>query len=287
VFIISKKGASGAGWIFVDEVLSGSPALAAGLKRFDRILEADGKSLQNMTSQEASGLIRGPEGSTVSLKIQRGNETLSVSIARAPIKTPAVDAQMIRPGIAYVRLRAFPEAVGDLLRNQLRALESRGTITGVIVDMRGNGGGGRFRDGASVAGTFLNGEPIVARIIEHGKEPTVLKASGPTMLQQAKLAVLVDEKTSVNAEIVTVSVKDERRGTIVGEKTEGALGGGHAVSLPAGGMFVRLSEVAGPKYEQIEGVGITPDIEVALTEADMERGQDPQLDAALKAVGAI
>jgi C-terminal processing protease CtpA/Prc len=61
------------------------------------------------------------------------------------------------------------------------------------------------------------------------------------------------------------------RGAIVGERTRGS----HDVSLPAGWMFVRLSEVAGPKYEQIEGVGTMPDIEVALTEADKENGRDP------------
>jgi carboxyl-terminal processing protease len=287
VTITSRKDASGNAWIFVEDVYSGSPAQSAGLRRFDRIVEADGKPLQNMTSAEASQILRGPTSSTVNLKIQRSSEVLNVSVQRAAIKVPPVDGQLIRPGIAYVRLRAFPQGIGDLLRTELRTLESKGPITAVVLDLRGNGGGGRFRDAESAAGTFLPQDTMIARVIEHGQAPSILKTAGPALLQQAKLVALVDKGTTVNAEIITIAIKDAHRGTIVGEKTGGALGGGHWVSLPAGAMFVRLSEIAGPNYEQIERAGIVPDIEVTMTEADMERAQDPQLDAALKAVGAI
>lgn len=80
---------------------------------------------------------------------------------------------------------------------------------------------------------------------------------------------------------------DTRRATIVGEKTPGALGLSQIVELPIGGMNVTVAEVVGPHYEQIERVGISPDIEVELSVVDMERGVDTQLNAALKTVGAV
>jgi carboxyl-terminal processing protease len=285
VTLTSRKDGSGTGWIFVEDVYPGSPAQSAGLKRFDKIVEADGKPLQNITIIETSLLLHGPAGSPITLKIQRGAEVLDVSLRRAAIKVPPIDARIVRPGVAYVRLRTFPEGVGDLLRSQIRALEAQGPLAAVILDLRGNWGGGRSRDAESVAGVFLPVDTMIARVIEHGQAPSVLKATGPTLLQRARLAVLVDKDTTANAEIVTIGIKDARRGTIVGEKTGGALGGGHWVSLPVGAMFVRVSEFAGPRYEQIDRMGIAPDVEAAVTEADMERVQDPQLDAALKAVG--
>jgi len=73
---------------------------------------------------------------------------------------------------------------------------------------------------------------------------------------------------------------------LIGEKTEGALGDTRTVPLPVGGMGVTVAEVDGPQYEQVEGVGISPDQLVPLTVQDVSSGTDSQLDAALKALGA-
>ena len=76
VNIQSEKDGGGAGWIFILDVYPESPAQAAGLRRFDRILEIEGRPLRNMTAPDASQLLRGQPGSTVSLVLQRGSRRL-------------------------------------------------------------------------------------------------------------------------------------------------------------------------------------------------------------------
>ena len=82
-----------------------------------------------------------------------------------------------------------------------------------------------------------------------------------------------------------MGLRAARRATVVGERSEGIGGSGVDFPLPAGGMHVTVEMVVGPHSEPLQGVGVTPDSEVALTEADMERGVDTQLDVALKSVG--
>jgi carboxyl-terminal processing protease len=96
----------------------------------------------------------------------------------------------------------------------------------------------------------------------------------------------VDGGSASASEILAGAFRDEHRATIVGERTAGALGGSVTVALPEGGMSVTVERILSPNNTKIEQVGITPDVPVTLTVADMERGQDTQLEAALHALGA-
>jgi carboxyl-terminal processing protease len=107
----------------------------------------------------------------------------------------------------------------------------------------------------------------------------------PTMLQ-VPLVVLVDDRTASSSEVVTIGLRDAQRATIVGDRTAGALGASRAFPLSVGAMVVALARVVGPNNEVIEHEGIAPDVLVKLTGTDMEHGQDTQLEAALKALGA-
>jgi len=98
--------------------------------------------------------------------------------------------------------------------------------------------------------------------------------------------VLVDAGSASGAEIVAGALKDYHRATIVGEKTAGALGGAIEVPLPEGGMSVTVERITTPRGARVEGVGISPDVPVTLTEADMERGVDTQMQAALQGADA-
>lgn len=285
VTIVSRKDASGTAWIFVEDVFPGSPAAGAGVHRFDRIMEVDGKSLKDANAFEASQVIRGPAGSSASLVLQRGTQTLSVSVVRAAIRVPPVAAQFAAPGVAYLKVFQFSEGAGRNLRRGIVALMRQGAIKSAILDLRGNPGG-LIVEAANVGGIFLPPGTVLARIKERGQEPSVLRASGPTLLAKTPLAVLVDGQSASASEIVSGAFKDYGRGTIVGEKTAGALGGSVTVALPEGGMSVTVERIQTPKNSQVEGVGIKPDVQVTLTVADMERDQDTQLQAALHVLGA-
>src|SRR5579884_3555196 len=283
VTITQRKDASGTGWIFVEDVFPGSPAEAAGVHRFDRIVQVDGKSLRNVDVVDASQLIRGPAGSTASLVVQRDAQMVQLSVTRAPIRVLPVQTRWLRPGVAYVKIFGFSQGAGREIRQDLERL-GVGQIRSVVLDLRGNPGG-LIVEAASVGGVFLPPRTVLARIHERGEEPSALRTTGIPLVPTTPLVVLVDGLSASASEILTGAFKDYQRATIVGEKTAGALGGSVTVALPEGGMSVTVERILTPKNAQVEGTGIAPDVPVTLTVADMERGQDTQLEAALHALG--
>jgi carboxyl-terminal processing protease len=272
-------------WIFVEAVVPGSPAEAAGIQRFDRIVQAGATSLRNATPAEASQAVRGPAGTTVALTVLRGQQTLRMSVVRAPIQSGAVEARFIQSGIAYVRLFQFSQGAGRDLNAALQDLATQAPLRAVILDLRGNPGG-LIIEAARVGSLFLPPGTTLANVTDRQDGPGVLTTRGVGPFAQVPLTVLVDAGSASGAEIVTGALRDYHRATIVGEKTVGALGGAVEVPLPEGGMSVTVERITTPRGAQVEGVGISPDVLVTLTEADMERGVDTQLQAALQAAEA-
>jgi carboxyl-terminal processing protease len=284
VLITSQKDSTGTAWVFVENVFPDSPAAQAGIKRFDRIVSVDGHSLVNKTAEDASQLIRGPAGTVANITVQRGTQTTQISVTRAPIKEIRVEANFIAPGVAYLKIFEFTQGTGRNLREAIQGLQAQGQIHSVILDLRGNPGG-LITEAASVGGIFMPGNTVLSRIHERGQAPSTLVTSGVPLLLNEPMAVIVDGASASASEILTGAFKDYQRATVVGDKTAGALGGSVTVALPDGGMSVTVERILTPKNAQVEAVGITPDVPVKYTAEDMERGQDPQLAAALHAVG--
>lgn len=284
VTITSRKDAGGAAWIFIENVFPGSPAREAGLKRFDKILQVDGRTLMNVNTLDASQLIRGPDGSTATLLIQRAGQTLRVTVVRAPIRVTWGEAQFVHPGVAYVKVFEFSQSAGRDLRAALERLNAEVALRSVILDLRGNPGG-LILEASSVGSVFLPSRTVLAVITEKGNQRSVLRTGGTPLLPRIPLVVLIDGGSASASEILAGAFKDYQRATIIGEKTAGALGGSVTVALPEGGMSVTVERILSPRNAQVEGVGISPDVPVTLTVTDMEHGDDTQLQAALRALG--
>jgi carboxyl-terminal processing protease len=196
-----------------------------------------------------------------------------------------VEARFIQPGIAYVRLFQFSQGAGRDLNAALQDLATQAPLRAVILDLRGNPGG-LITEAARVGSLFLPPGTTLANVTDRQDGLGVLTTRGVGPFAQVPLTVLVDAGSASGAEIVTGALRDYHRATIVGEKTVGALGGAVEVPLPEGGMSVTVERITTPRGAQVEGVGISPDVLVTLTEADMERGVDTQLQAALQAAEA-
>jgi carboxyl-terminal processing protease len=286
VSIVSSQDAAGVRWIFIEHVFPESPAVKAGLKRFDKIVDVDGKSLRNVMAVDASELLRGPAGSPVSLTVARAGKELKVSVVRAPIVVPPVDASFLRPGIAYLKVFEFSRGAGSGARRAIEALAATGPIHSIVLDLRGNPGG-LITEAADLSSLFLPPRATVARVLERGKPPTVLMAAGDPIYPRKPLVVLVNGGSASGSEIVAGALRDHQRAPIVGEKTAGALAGSVIARLPEGGMSVTVERILLPKSAQVEGVGISPNVAVELTGAAMERGEDPQLEAGLRTLESI
>jgi carboxyl-terminal processing protease len=286
IMITGQADAAGVHWVFVDNVFPGSPAEAAGLKRFDRITSVDGKSLRNGTVEQASQWIRGPAGSPVALTIDRAGQTQQITVTRAAIEARPVTAQFAQPGVAYVRLFEFSKYAARDVRSGLGQLAEQAPIHSIILDLRDNPGG-LISEAVGVASLFLPTGTPLAKISDRDSSSTLRTMGGGATYADTPLVVLTNGGSASGSEILAAAFKDLHRAQIVGEKTAGALGGAIDVALPEGGMSITVERITSPEGHVVEGVGVAPDVAVTLGEADMEQGVDPQLQAALRAAGTV
>lgn len=211
------------GWIIVIAPLPGSPAERAGLQTGDRILEINGKSTHNWTSEEASRALRGPEGSPLTVVVDRANfeEPITLRLTRGRVHQSAVRrAAMLAPGVGYIDLKVFTDSTADEVERAIRELTSAGMKT-LILDLRVNPGG-LLEQGVRVADLFLDrGDPIV-RI--RGRTPDTNRDFTDTADQawpDLPLVVLVDGRSASAAEIVAGALQDHDRAAIIGQPTYG------------------------------------------------------------------
>lgn len=257
-------------YVVVAAPIKGSPAARAGLATGDRILEANGTSLVGATTDKAVSLIRGEEGTTVTLKIERPleNRTFTLTITRAEITIPEVDSRMLEDGVGYIELASFgDDAVADFYKavDELKAQGAKG----FVLDLRQNGGG--YLDAAiDIASAFVpKGQPVVYEVGKNGKD--VHTSSG--RLINLPVSVLVDGGTASASEILSGAIQDYGVGPLVGVKTfgKGTVQSILTLTGGAGGMKVTVAEYLTPKERHVHGIGLTPDYVVEQSKPDPER----------------
>ncbi len=260
------------GWIVVIAPLPGSPAERAGLQTGDRILEINGKSTFNWTSEEASRALRGPEGSPVSVLVDRVNfeQPLMLRFTRGRVHQNAVRrSALLAPGVGYIDLKVFTDSTAAEVERAVRELTGAGMKT-LILDLRVNPGG-LLHQGVKVADLFLDqGDPIV-RI--RGRTPDANRDFVDSAAQswpQLPLVVLVDGRSASASEIVAGALQDLDRAAIIGQPTYGkgsaqtvfpmAAGRTGAVKLttarwytPLGRSIAQPSERESPLLEEAPG----------------------------------
>jgi carboxyl-terminal processing protease len=260
----------------------GSPAEMAGLRRDDVILKAGDVELTGLSIYEAIAYVRGPAGSQVELTIAReGEESFQVTLTRAEIEIPVVETEMRDDGIAYVSLFDFStnanvkleSAIEDLLAQDPQAF---------IFDLRGNSGGW-LDESVKVANLFLpQDEVVLLERFQDGTSRTYRTADEP-VLPDLPLVVLVDAGTASASEIVAGALQDYERALLIGEQTFGKGAVQFVYNLDDGSQLrVTAARWFTPDDHAIHGEGLTPDIEVLLTDADIEAESDSQLERAVE-----
>jgi len=245
------------GQIHVISVFEGGPASRAGIEPGSLILEADGQPLAGMSLNEASRLIRGDAGSTVSLKIlpRDQEEAIVVEVAREVIAVPTVEWRMLEEGVGYLRVRSFKENTPSEVYQALSALDKQG-MRAIVLDLRNNPGG-LLSESAEVAEAFLPRGPVVQVMRRDGHSRT-LSSRGPRPVMPT--VVLVNGGTASGAEIVAGAIQDRGNGYLVGTRTYGK---GMVQTLltlqTGGGLRLTTAEYFLPSGRSIEGKGLEPD----------------------------
>jgi carboxyl-terminal processing protease len=274
--------------LMVISPLKGTPADKAGIKSGDQILKIDGVSTSGLDADTAVQKIRGPKGTQVTLTILRDGWTgpRDIKVTRDVINVPVVISTPRSDGIFVIALSEFTANAPDLFRGALRQFVESGD-TKLILDLRGNPGG--YLDAAVDIGSWFlpSGDVIVTEDYAGHQDNIVHRSLGYDIFNKnLKMAILVDKGSASASEILADALHYYGVGQLVGTNT---FGKGVVQELfditPGTSLKVTVARWLGPDSLQIPHDGITPDVQVDLTDADAAAGKDPQMDKAVEMLG--
>ncbi|RMF38618.1 MAG: S41 family peptidase [Planctomycetota bacterium] len=247
-------------------VIRGGPAQEAGLRAGDRILEVGSVRCEDVGADRAADLLRGPEGSRVRLLLQRDGEQepFEQVLMRRRVEVPSVENVTLldaQHGIGYLKISSFQKTTATELDNALWTLHRQG-MRSLIMDLRGNPGG--WLDAAvAVADRFLDNGGIVTTRGKNGIENQNYTAR-PEGTWRVPLLVLIDSESASASEILAGAIRDNARGTLIGQTTYGkgsVQGLFHTRALNCG-LRLTVSKFYSPTGRAISRQGVAPNIPV-------------------------
>jgi carboxyl-terminal processing protease len=270
----------------IAEIFPNSPAASSGLKRGDRIVAVDGQDVSGQSVNDVASLIRGQPGTTVTLQVTRLNSSqpLDFAMKRATVQVDQVIGRQVPSApIGYLKIRQFGDpSVVDNVLGILDQGRQRG-IHGWVVDLRGNPGGSLNAVVAAAAGFVDADHTTIGYQVDRQRHQTPLQTQSLDLLKGAALVVLVDHDTASGAEIFAAALQEAKLATLVGTKTAGNVGVATQVTLPDESVLqVTEQRFVTPSGAQLDNVGVTPDMQVDMTDEDLENDRDPQLQKALE-----
>lgn len=263
--------------------MDGSPAEAAGLESGDRVIAVDGEDVIGMDPSLVLRKVLGPQGTTVVLTIAREgmDEPIVVSIERRKITVPTLESELLEDNIAYIQIYNFGEDTDRELRTALRELRKQEPI-GMILDLRNNPGG--YLDTAiRVVSEFIKDGVVMYEQYGDGRR-TTFKARIGGLATEIPLVVLINEGSASASEITAGAIQDRGRGVLVGAKSfgKGTVQKWTPLGEDQGAVKITIARWLTPNEQAIDGVGLTPDVEVPFTEEDFLAERDPQLQKAIE-----
>lgn len=277
------------GILTVVSPLEGTPAMRAGIKAGDKILKIDDAFTDDLLLEEAVNLIRGKKGTEVILTVSRRDfkEPKEISIIRGTIQIPIAKWELKDDNVALFKIYHFTGNLPVELRKiVLEILNAKAEK--LILDLRNNPGG-YLETAIDVASWFIPKGEIVA--IEDSGEAEVQKkyrSEGYKQLQDFPIVVLINNGSASASEIVAGALRDIRGIKIIGETS---FGKGSIQSLEkfkdGSSLKITVAKWLTPSGISISEGGLTPDIEIELTDEDYENDRDPQLDKAIEMLRSI
>jgi carboxyl-terminal processing protease len=263
--------------------IEGSPADAAGLKPGDQIIAIDGEDMTGIDPELARQKVIGPAGTQVTLTVSRKGEEepLEFVITRARITIPSVTGEMLESNVAYVDINQFGDNTTRELNDVLEELLAQNP-QGIIIDLRNNPGG-YLHTSVEVASEFIEEGVILYEQYGDGNRDTY-NALGNGRATDLPIVVLVNEGSASASEILAGALQDYGRATLVGVQSygKGSVQQWVPLSDDQGAARVTVAKWLTPNERAIDGVGLTPEIIVELTEDDLANDRDPQLDKAVE-----
>lgn len=250
-----------------------TPAWIAGIKPGDKIVAINGQSTKGFSLVEASALLKGKRGTSITLSIVREgiDKPMDFLITRGSVKIKSVKPTNLDDGYMYVKLTSFIEQTSSDLEKALKDFKAKnnGKIEGLLIDLRRNPGG-LLDQAVKVSDLFLKDGVIVSTIGRDPKTKEVSSASKKAQFGDVPIVVLINEFSASASEIVSGALQDNKRAIIVGERSFGKGSVQSVIKLGDGsGLKLTVARYYTPSGASIQSEGIKPDIEIEDIDAEM------------------
>lgn len=271
--------------IMVIKPIENSPAEKAGILPGDIITKINDVEYTGDKLEEASNKIRGEEGTKVKLEIYRNGETKEFEITRKKVVISHITTKVLEDNIGYIAISDFDGDCANEFKTKYKELEKKG-ITKLIIDIRNNGGG-IVDKSLEIANTMIEKGSTLLITKDKKNNEDITKATENPIINMP-VVVLTNEYSASASEILAGALKDNNKATLVGTKTYGKGIIQELNKLSDGsGLKVTVSEYYTPNHTAINKIGITPDVEVELSDEakkqlNLEEKDDNQLQKAIE-----
>lgn len=265
--------------------LQNGPAEKAGIARGDLILSANGQNLAGLNLEEMATIIRGPIGSMLLLKVQRGDSAAQMmSLRRNTIEQKSVsEIRMISSAekVGYIRIDKFAADTTQLVEQGMWNLYNQG-MTSLVIDVRGNPGG-LLTTAVELSDMFLPQGTIVSTRGRDARDNSQ-EVAHVEKTWKIPLTVLVDENSASASEIFAAAIQENKRGLVIGTKSygKGTVQTHFTMQTTNGNLKLTTAKFYSPIGREMAGQGVTPDIFVSTTD-QVNWNQDIVLNKALEA----
>jgi carboxyl-terminal processing protease len=278
------------GHLIVVSPIDGGPAKAAGIKAGDKILSIDGVSTVGLGVTEAVSKIRGPAATTITLSVQSADDKpRDLALTRAVITLPSISWQDKGDGIAYLRISRFYGSEGnkewdDVISDMNIKMKE---LDALIVDLRDNPGG-YMQTSVYMAEEFFSNKPVLYQESATGEQIEFKAKRVGAFHNVPAVFVLINGGSASASEILAAALRDNIGAKLIGVKSFGKGTIQTAQDFEDGsGIHVTIAKWLTPKKEWVgngsnKAVGLTPDVEVQMTDQDRTDNRDPQLDKAIE-----
>lgn len=254
------------GKISVISVFKNSPAEKSDIRDGDYIINVSNENVDEDSIDRAISLIKGEEGTSVNLVIERDGKELNFNVLREKIEVMPVEYEKVIEDILYIKINSFDENSSKGVNEALASSDYKG----IILDLRGNPGG-LLNECVDIASQFIpEGKVIVSMDDKYGNKEVIKAKKGVS--EDKEIVVLGDSGSASASEVLIGALKDHNRAVFVGETTFGKGLVQRVFELGDGsGVKVTVSKYYTPSDKYINKVGINPDFEVLYPQDEIIR----------------